>query len=291
MMRKAFYAIIATVLVLAVYMMLKPKVIMVDTEIIRRTDFEETLSVDGKIRSQERKTVYAFISGNLSSLNVKFGDVVSQGQALVSIDGDRRVPVKSPISGVITKVYRDSAGPINRGEPIFEVSSVDKLEIIAEVLTPEAVKLNLGMGARVINWGGSGELIAKIAHISKAGIVKTSALGVEEERTEVRLHFEQIPKALIEKFGDNFHVDLEFVLSKESSVLTVPLGALFKVKDQWAVFYIDQSGKAKTQEVSIAKRNDQRALVTSGLSEGMNVILYPSDKINEGSKVSSSSIK
>lgn len=188
------------------------------------------------------------------------------------------------MDGVISKIFRDSAGPIIRGEPLFEISNLSELEVVADVLTPEVVRLRIDGDAWVQNWGGSEDLRAKIVQISRAGTVKISALGVEEERTEVKLAFIKVPQELKNKFGDNYHVDVLFVVSRESSVLGVPLGALFKDRDQWAV-YVLRNGRAKLKEVKISKRNDRLGMVTEGLNDGDQVILFPGDKIHEGTRV------
>jgi HlyD family secretion protein len=289
-MKKAFYVLIAILFIIAIYMVLKPKAIPVEIATIQANTFYETLTTEGKIRSKIKKTVYAFASGDLQSLQVKTGELVSKGQTLTKIDWDQVTKVQSPIDGVITKVYRDSAGPVNRGEPIFEVSSLSELEVVADLLTTEALRLSKEGFAKIINWGGDTELNAKIKMISKAGSVKTSALGVEEERTEVVLSLENIPPLLKEKFGDNFHVDILFQISSTPNVLTVPLGALFKTAQQWAVYVVQKnnarnSGVAHLVEIQIGKRNEREAIVTSGLQATDQVILFPGDKIHDGVRV------
>lgn len=63
--------------------------------------------------------------------------------------------------------------------------------------------------------------------------------------------------------------------------MTVPMGALFRIGDDWAVFTV-KDGRARTTLVKVDHRNDRVAEVVSGLSEGDQVILHPSDRITEG---------
>lgn len=283
-MNKIFYIIGGFTLIIAAFFVLRPKAISVETAILSRGTFEETLSSDGKLRSRTKKTIYSYGTGNIERYSPKIGDIVKKGQSLGVIESDRSTPVVSPMNGVITKLYRDSSGPIMRGDPIFEVSNLDDLEFVVEVLTPDAVRLKLKGEANILNWGGEGELKAQISQISKAGLIKTSALGVEEERTEVTLSLQKDPENLKEKFGDNYHVDVVFLISRESGVLTIPLGALFKSGDKWAT-YVIENNRAKSKEIQISKRNDRQAIVTSGLKEGDSVILFPGDKIREGTRI------
>lgn len=285
-MNKYVYTLGGIIILVASYLVMKPKPVLVETALLQSGVFDETLAMDGKVRSRNKKTVYATAAGNLQALQLKLGDLVKKGQPITRLEWDRTTSIQSPMDGVLTKIYRDSAGPIARGEPIFEVSDVDDLEVVSEILTPDAVRLQLGSEAKILNWGGEGELHAKISQVSKAGSVKVSALGVEEERTEVKLKFEAMPVQLKEKLGDNYHVDVVFLISREKQVLTVPLGALFKRGDSWAV-YVVQDGRALAKDIQISKRNERQAVVVLGLSEGEEVLLFPGDKIRDGVSVKS----
>jgi HlyD family secretion protein len=68
-------------------------------------------------------------------------------------------------------------------------------------------------------------------------------------------------------------------------VLMVPVGALFRQGEEWAVFAA-KDGRASTATVKIGHRNSRMAEVLSGLSVGDRVILHPSDRIKHGVAVS-----
>jgi HlyD family secretion protein len=283
-MKKFIYLVFAVILVVAFYLVMRQKPEQVETVVLTPSDFVETLSIDGKIRSRTKKIVYAFATGDLEAMSLKVGDIVAKGQVVTKLDWDFVVSVKSPIAGVVSKIFRESAGPIVRGEPIFEISSLEDLEVVVEMQTPDAIRLSPKGEVKIFNWGGEGELEGEIAQISRAGAVKTSALGVEEEKTEVRIQFNKIPAQLKNKFGDTYHVDAMFIISQDKNVLTLPLGALFKSNDNWAV-YTAVDGLARLRSIEISKKNDRAAIVTVGLQAGDRVILFPGDKIREGTRV------
>jgi len=286
-MKKIFYSLLGLVLIVTVYILILPKKVPVEVYEMKYGLFEETFSSEGKVRTRDKIIVYGFANGSMGNLNIKVGDLVTKGKNVGMLEWDRTQPITVPIDGVISKVFRDSEGPVSRGEPLFEVSSLAKLEVVADVLTPDVIRLDINGQAWVQNWGGVEDLEAKIVQISRAGTVKISALGVEEERTEVKLALTKVPQELKNKFGDNYHVDVLFVVSREPHALGVPLGALFKNRAQWAV-YIIKDGKANLREVKFTKRNDRFALVTEGLQESDQVILFPGDKIQEGTRVKES---
>ena len=67
-------------------------------------------------------------------------------------------------------------------------------------------------------------------------------------------------------------------------MLKVPVGALFRRGEDWAVFLVD-SGRAREQKVQIGQRNDREAQVRQGLTEGQSVILHPPDTLTDGARV------
>jgi HlyD family secretion protein len=66
--------------------------------------------------------------------------------------------------------------------------------------------------------------------------------------------------------------------------LTVPVGALFRQDEKWAVFRV-ADGRAQATAIEISHRNNEQAEVRAGLREGDQVILHPSDRITEGVSV------
>ena len=64
----------------------------------------------------------------------------------------------------------------------------------------------------------------------------------------------------------------------------VPVSALFRKGDQWGVF-ADEDGRARSTPVQIGHRNNRLAEVVSGLLAGDRVVLHPSDRISDGSRI------
>ena len=82
------------------------------------------------------------------------------------------------------------------------------------------------MTARLLRWGGPGELQAHVTRVEPGGFTKVSALGVDEQRTRVILDIDS-PREQWMALGDAYRVELEFVLRHEDRVLQVPASALF----------------------------------------------------------------
>lgn len=193
------------------------------------------------------------------------------------------VMVRSPIEGAVLKVHRKSEGVVNAGQPLLDLGNPRSLEVIAEVLSAQAVKL--GQGTRVLfeRWGGSHLLEGKVRVVEPSGFTKVSSLGVEEQRVLVIIDVTSPPEVW-RNLGDGYRLDAVFVIWEGNNVLQVPESALFRKGDGWAVFTIE-NGRARLREVGVGRRSGVAAQILSGISEGSPVITHPDDAVREGVKV------
>ncbi|NDD93446.1 HlyD family efflux transporter periplasmic adaptor subunit, partial [bacterium] len=254
----ALFLVLALIGVLVI-----PRSVVVEVAVVKRGDFHEAIRSEGYLRSKEIHTVSAFADGDIRRVDLRVGDIVEKGQVITHLFWDIRwEPVRAPLSGTISRVYRESAGPIRRGEPIVEILDPKKLEVIVELLTPDAARVSAGNRAKVEDWGGVDAFDAVVSRVSKAGFTKQSALGVEEERTEVALDPVQMPQILLSRLGSKFHTDVSIDIAVYPNALSVPSGALFRDGEDWATYRVI-SGRAKTTRVRISARSAQDAMIES----------------------------
>lgn len=279
-------AVVFLVIVAAlIYVIAVPRPVKVEVAKVSIGAFQETIRADGVLRSKERYTVPAFAEGDIKRVSLKVGDPIKKGDQITELYWDVKYdPVRAPISGVISKVYRESAGPIRRGEPIVEIVDPSRLEVMAELLTTDAVRLHSGSEVSIDNWSGGKPIDAKVIRISKAGFTKQSALGVEEERTEVTADLENPPANILENVGSTFHVDVLFKVSETTDAIKVPVGALFRDGTDWAV-YLAENGRAHKSKVEVAGLGTQEASIKSGIHEGQQVLVYPGDLVKDGTRI------
>ncbi|WP_289043442.1 HlyD family efflux transporter periplasmic adaptor subunit [uncultured Aliiroseovarius sp.] len=192
------------------------------------------------------------------------------------------IDVKAPVSGTVLSVASESERPILPGAPILSIGETDDLEIMAEILSTDAVRLQVGAPAYVERWGGDGRLNAKVRIIEPAGFTKVSALGIEEQRVRVVLDL-LTPAEDRAALGHGFRVFLRIVEWQGEGVI-VPLSALFRDGPDWAVFVVN-GDRAVLRKLSVGHRNSDVAEVTGGLEEGARVITHPSDRVSDGALV------
>jgi HlyD family secretion protein len=195
----------------------------------------------------------------------------------------RVVNVTAPISGVVLRRLRESESMVPAGDPLLELGDPQQLEIVSDLLSTDAVRVQPGARAMIEQWGGTTTLEARVRRIEPSGFTKISALGVEEQRVNAILDFVD-PAEAWAALGDGYRVEVRIVIWEAPRVLKVPTGALFRQGERWAV-YATEEGRAKLTILELGQQTGQEAEVRSGLSEGAQVILHPADTLTDGSRV------
>ncbi len=196
----------------------------------------------------------------------------------------RVVAVSSPVDGLVLKRVRESESIVPAGDPLLEIGDASRLEIVADLLSTDAVRAKPGARAIIEQWGGDTTLEARVRRVEPSGFTKISALGVEEQRVNVVLDFLD-PAAAWAALGDAYRVEVRVVIWEGRDVLKVPTSALFREANQWAVFLVDADGRAHRTMIEVGHQTGQEAEVLSGLSEGARVILHPGDTVADGVRV------
>jgi HlyD family secretion protein len=189
----------------------------------------------------------------------------------------------APVDGVVLKRLRESETVVPAGDPLLEIGDPHRLEIVADLLSTDAVRVKAGARTMVEQWGGDKKLEARVRRIEPAGFTKISALGVEEQRVNVVLDFAD-PAAAWAALGDAFRVEVRIVIWEAADVLKLPTSALFRDGEKWAVYVVD-NGRARRTLVGLGHQTGQEAEVVAGLSEGTPVILHPGDTLTDGARV------
>jgi HlyD family secretion protein len=201
-----------------------------------------------------------------------------------SID-EPRFEIRSPITGRVLRVIQESAGYVEPGTKLIEVGDAADLEVEVDVLSTDAVRVRPGNSVIIEQWGGERPLHGYVRRIEPSGFTKISALGVEEQRVYVIIDLVEPPQER-PTLGDAFRVEARIVEWESADVLKLPLSALFRDGDEWAVFVVER-GTARLRRVTIGHQSSLEAEVLAGLSAGEEAILHPGDNIRAGIVVKS----
>jgi len=257
------------------------------TELVKRG----TISTRDLERANlEVRTRDAAVSTAQANLRVKRFQLETARAALIdpSENGGTRsggccVQVRSPVDGQVLRVLVESESVVQAGAPLLEIGDPKRLEIIVDLLSSDAVQVRVGDEVLIDEWGGDSVLPGVVRRIEPAGFTKVSALGIEEQRVNVLIDLIG-PAPAYARLGHGFRVETNIVVWRAKDILRLPMSALFRADDDWAVFTVI-GGKAALRRVKIGHTNGTYAELLDGLKADDQVIQHPSDIIVEGSLV------
>jgi HlyD family secretion protein len=195
----------------------------------------------------------------------------------------RALTIVSPVDGVVLRRRQESEAVVAAGQPLLEIGDPRDLEIVSDLLSSDAVRVPPGAAVLIERWGGDRPLRARVRRVEPSGFTKISALGVEEQRVNVVMDFDE-PAGGRPGLGDGYRVDVRIIVWEGQSVLQVPASALFRRGAEWAAF-VETGGRADLRAVRINRRNGSEAEITDGLREGDRVVLHPADSLTHGARI------
>ncbi|HEX5952570.1 MAG TPA: HlyD family efflux transporter periplasmic adaptor subunit, partial [Rhodanobacteraceae bacterium] len=237
-----------------------------------------------------RDTAAAALASAEAALKVKQSDLAA-ARALLMDPGNPgnqatrdSIPLLAPVSGCVLRVASESETALPAGALIMEVGDPHKIEVVAELVSEDAVKVHAGDRATISDWGGPVPLAAHVRRVEPSGFTKISALGVEEQRVNVLLD-PAGPAEPWASLADGFRVIVHIVVWSRPDAVRVPVSALFRQGDGWATFVLRDRRAVRTA-ISVGHANDEVAEVLAGLRPGDRVIVHPSDRVRDGVRVS-----
>ena len=229
--------------------------------------------------------------------------------------------VRAPSAGRVLRVLQSSEGAVALGTPLIEMGDTQRMEVVTELLTTDALAAKAGSRVIIERWGGPGVLAGRVRSVEPAAFTKVSALGVEEQRVRVLIDITS-PQAEWQALGDGYRVSVRIVTLSEATAVQVPVSAVFPLpggavqagasgasgaspasgadvgaagtarattdlaaaSTRFAVFVAD-GGRARQTAVELGARNGSSAWIRSGVNTGQQVIAYPPSTVRDGLRV------
>lgn len=241
---------------------------------------------DYKARHAGLETARAGLQVRNYELELARAQLVSPLERRASDGSCECIPITAPVSGRILKIVDQSERVVRQGELLMQIGDPADLEIVVDYLSTDAVKIDAGQRVIIDNWGGAEPLEGRVRLVEPFGYLKVSALGIEEQRVNVIVDFTS--NKGWERLGHGYQVETKVVLWDADGALTVPLTALFRHGEDWALF-VEEDGRARLRLVETGRRNGVVAEIRDGVDVGDRVIAHPSDRIVDGIRVASRS--
>lgn len=249
----------------------------------------EALFVRGFLPKAQLEAARTRVSAGEAALAQTQGEA-ARLRAALSQPSDRQgggVPVRAPATGSVLSVITESEGMIAEGTPLLSIGDPHRIELVVDLLSREAVRVKSGDRVEVTQWGGAEPLIGHVERVEPFGRLKVSALGIEEQRVNVIVRFDDLSKKEAARLGHGYQVDATIVRWSRPDALRVPIGALFRGPDGgWRVFVI-AGGRAQERRIEIDHMNDLFGEVRSGLRDGEIVAINPPGSLDDGDTATS----
>jgi len=237
----------------------------------------------------ERRIAAHDLEQSRAALSATRGPAASAGQ--------RAFTVRAPSAGRVLRVLQTSEAVVALGAPLLELGDTRRLEIVAELLTTDALVARPGSRVMIERWGGPVTLEGRVRNVEPAAFTKVSALGVEEQRVRVLIDITS-PQPEWQALGDGYRVSVRIVTLAEDKAVQVPVSAVFPLPAEaggdinggpataarFAVFVAD-GGRARQVKVELGARNGSAAWIRSGLAPGDQVIVYAPATVRSGVRV------
>lgn len=249
---------------------------------ISQRDLDEAERI-WRTRQASLLTSQAALDRSTYQLQRARAELVSPAQSRTSSGNCACLALRSPVDGEVLRVLQQSEAVVAASTPLVEVGDPRDLEIAADLLSADAVKVRTGQRVVIEGWGGDSPLAGRVRLVEPFGFTKVSALGIEEQRVNVIIDLTS-PRAEWARLAHGYQVEVRIVLSELDDIVHVPLTALFRDGTQWAVF-VEGGGRARLRHVQLGQRNGTAAQILEGLKAGERIVLHPSDRVGDGVRV------
>jgi HlyD family secretion protein len=255
---------------------------LIEQELIAQADLDEA---ERSYRTQRATlmTAQAALDRRAYELQRARAQLLSPVEAQHGRDDCACIELRSPVDGEILQLLEQSEAVVAAGTPLVDVGNPRDLEIVVDLLSEDAVKVEAGQRVIIDDWGGERPLEGRVRLVEPYGYTKISALGIEEQRVNVIIDITS-PRAEWGRLAHGYQIDARVVLEERTNVLKVPLTALFRDGADWAVF-VAEDGHARLRHVTLGARTGVETEILDGLGEGDSVIVHPSDRISDGVRV------
>lgn len=189
--------------------------------------------------------------------------------------------IVSPIDGVVLEKYERGGGPLAAGQKVYLLGNLDALEVEADALTQDAVRLHPGSAVEYTLGPGLPMLKGEVVRVEPSGFVKLSSLGVEQQRVRVISSLSERPESL----GVEYRVQARYVTGVKEDAVLVPRYSVLQAPDEsYYVFLIDGS-TARKKPVKLGLKSDYTVEITDGLTEGTLIVSTPDTTLVDRAKV------
>ena len=279
----------------------KEKAKWADEEFRRvRAAHEKGAATDSELRAAELTKLQSAFDVLKENFTVQAIAAIQQAIAVMKQDAREKVTqkqrdkdraaIESPVGGVVLKRHISNKQYLSAGTLLLEIGRLEELEIEADVLTQDAVRVRVGQPVEIEGAAvGPRPVAGTVAQIYPQGFEKTSSLGVEQQRVKVIIRFRNgVFESLAKqnrRLGIDYRVRVKILTEQSENTLTIPRSAVFRNADgHWQAFVV-RGDVARLVDLKVGLMNDLNVEVLAGVEPGDRVIVAPESSLKDGAKV------
>ncbi|MCK5401065.1 MAG: efflux RND transporter periplasmic adaptor subunit [Flavobacteriaceae bacterium] len=186
------------------------------------------------------------------------------------------VNIRAPFNGVITNKFIDAGNMANPGEPLLEIESPDKFQVMAMVPESQISQIIIGTKVDVLIKSLNKTLTGKVVEVS------TSAKNTGGQ---------YLVKIVLEKTDgilSGMYVSVQFPVEKTKTtpnVVLVSTGALIHKGQLTGIYTVSQNNKALLRWLRLGRTFGDKVEVLSGLNIDEKYIISAEGKLYNGAKI------
>jgi cobalt-zinc-cadmium efflux system membrane fusion protein len=225
------------------YLLSKIKLRSTESEYIRQKELNASKA------SSDRVYIQAEADFKTARINVK---ALEENLQLIGINPSnlnednisKRISIKSPIDGYVSKVNANIGKYLTPSDVLFELVNVSDIHLNLTVYEKDLSKLKIGQ--KLVAFNNNDEGIKYPCEILLIGHSLT-----KEKSTEVHCHFNKYDKNLVPGMYMNAEIEL-----KNSNALTLPEEALVRFGDKEYIFVELKKGEFEMRDVKVGGRQE-----------------------------------
>ena len=213
------------------------------------------------------------------------------GEELRQAKRDRhRAEIYATVSGTVLSKTVSNEKVLSAGSVLLELGDMSKLEIEADVLTQDVVRVKVGDPVEIEGSSiGAKPITGQVTRIFPQGFTKISSLGVEQQRVKVIMSFDTSGLAELQSqervLGVDYRLRVKIFTDRKGEALKVPRAAVFRdARGRWQIYAVE-GDHARLKTVEIGLTNEFEIEITAGLKAGDRIILAPPAGLKDGDRV------
>lgn len=253
----------------------KPKVM---AEIIKPTPNLKRILVPAKVVAKVQSEVTADTEGHVVRVLKNLGAMVRAGETVMMIENKdpgftyAKVPIKSPIDGVISQMLTSQMSKVSRTDKLFTVINPKTLKISVELSSQDAELLR--PGAEGTFKFGETQYKIKVSALSPLIDSRTGTAPAELEFATKEKNFPNI--------GTIGQVTFEI---NQGQIVLIPESALIYFDNKPHLRFIGSDLKTEKRSVELGEQRENLFVVKSGLQTGDKIVVRSSRPIKDGESV------